>query len=500
MRKSRPRIIRRQEVAYAISRDCDCACSCEVASQRDEPITATNLNLQVSPDLCTIQLPRDHQAAFIPSGGGAADSIAVLNGSAWELLSTFKEPFNWKTQVPTWQQWWGEQQVDNILTKLIELRFLSDPANESVLSVEQPRTLAAWLHITDRCNLRCAYCYLPHASTDMPIELGLAAVDAVFRSAMNHGYRNVKLKYAGGEPLLRFPIIAELHQHALKLADKLGLALDGVILSNGTLLNPQTLDTMQALCLRLMISLDGIGVFHDSQRPFANGRGSNKHVTHALKIALSRGISPDVSITVSSRSMDGLPYLIAWLLEQDLPFSLNFYRENDLSASETGLQLQDNHVTEAMLAAYKAIEANLPRRCLLASLADRANLSIPHRHTCGVGHNYLVVDCRGGVGKCQMQIGKAVADVTDPDPLLSIQSDEEGIVNLPVDEKSGCRECEWKYWCTGGCPLHTYRATGRYDVKSPNCDIYKALFPEIIRLEGLRLLKYADQVEKPMEN
>jgi uncharacterized protein len=32
-----------------------------------------------------------------------------------------------------------------------------------------------------------------------------------------------------------------------------------------------------------------------------------------------------------------------------------------------------------------------------------------------------------------------------------------------------------------------YRAAGRYNAKSPNCRIYQALYPEIIRLEGLRL-------------
>jgi uncharacterized protein len=36
--------------------------------------------------------------------------------------------------------------------------------------------------------------------------------------------------------------------------------------------------------------------------------------------------------------------------------------------------------------------------------------------------------------------------------------------------------------------------TGRSDVKSPNCSIYKALFPDAVRLEALRLLKYMQPV------
>jgi uncharacterized protein len=88
-----------------------------------------------------------------------------------------------------------------------------------------------------------------------------------------------------------------------------------------------------------------------------------------------------------------------------------------------------------------------------------------------------------------MHIRKPVTSVNANDPLAVIRSDQIGVQNLPVVEKEGCRTCEWKNWCAGGCPITTHRATGRYDVKSPNCKIYKALYPEALRLEGLRLLK-----------
>jgi uncharacterized protein len=34
--------------------------------------------------------------------------------------------------------------------------------------------------------------------------------------------------------------------------------------------------------------------------------------------------------------------------------------------------------------------------------------------------------------------------------------------------------------------------TGRNDVQSPYCNVYKQLYPEAIRLEGLRVLKWAN--------
>ncbi len=250
--------------------------------------------------------------------------------------------------------------------------------------------------------------------------------------------------------------------------------------------------TLKALGLRLMISLDGLGEVHDRQRVYASGRGSAVDVLEAIELALSHNLIPDVSITVSGRTARDLPEVIRWVMERDLPFGLNFYRENEFSATQTDLQLEEESILAGMRAVFAMIEADLPKRSLLNALVDRANLSFAHLRTCGVGQDYLVFDPQGGVAKCQMEIGKPVATVRVDDPLALIRADSSGIQNLSVEEKEGCRTCTWRYWCAGGCPLATYRATGHYDVKSPLCNIYRAIFPEVLRLEGLRLLRYAE--------
>lgn len=362
-------------------------------------------------------------------------------------------------------------------------------------SSDEHLVLTSWLHLTDRCNLRCSYCYLPHVREDMSVDTGRAAIDATFRSALANGFKEVKLKYAGGEPLLRFSLIVELQTYAQQLAEAHGLRLEGVVLSNGTLLTAEMVKTLKSLGLRLMISLDGLGQYHDSHRPYASGRGSFGDAAEAVDIALAHGLIPNISVTVSSRTAEGLPDIMAWIIGRDLPFSLNFYRENELSASHEDMRLDEEKIINGMRAAFKVLEENLPRRSFLGGIIDRANLSAAHTHTCGVGQNYLVFDQNGQAAKCQMHIRKPITDVHAADPLAVIRADQTGIQNLSVEEKEGCKTCEWKHWCAGGCPLATYRATGRYDVKSPNCNIYKALFPEALRLEGLRLLKYQEEPE-----
>jgi uncharacterized protein len=332
----------------------------------------------------------------------------------------------------------------------------------------------------------------------MSLRTGYAAIDAAFRSAITNGFNQVKLKYAGGEPLLQYPLILELHSYAAKIADAQGFALKEVVLSNGTLLTARIVQALKELGIHLMISLDGFGDYHNSQRPYAGGRGSFDDVAEAVEIAVANGLIPTISVTVSSRTAKGLPEVMAWILERDLPFSLNFYRENELSISQEDMRLDEQKIISGMLAAFKIIEDNLPRRPFLGGIIDRSDLSTAHTHTCGVGQNYLVFNQNGQVAKCQMHIRKPVTNMYASDPLALIRSDQLGIQNLSVDEKGGCKTCDWRYWCAGGCPLATHRATGRYDVKSPNCNIYKALFPEALRLEGLRLLEYQDDPEVVM--
>lgn len=483
-----PKIISQSVLFTPATGQCD-ACSPIIFAKAQylRSDTIRNLPLQAYPELVEQPINSTNHAFLSP----LSESFSVLNSSAKQILQFFRPPATIGSLPIEWNEKWGRQTIEKTIYKMVSLGLLVDKNNDRQKFQEKPEKLAAWLHITDRCNLRCAYCYLPHNKVDMSKEIGYAAINATYRSAIKHNYREVKFKYAGGEPLLRYQFVKTLHNYARNLADKQNLMLDGIILSNGTCLTAEIIESMLRNSLRLMISLDGIGDSHNKQRFYANGHGSADDVLCAIDLALSYGLIPDISITVTSRNTKGLPELINWILKRNLPFTLNFYRENEYSKSHSDLKIEEEIIINGILAAFKVIEENLPRRSLLASLADRANLSAAHLRTCSVGHSYLVFDYLGQVSKCQMQIDNPVTSVEAEDPLAIVRADTNGIQNIQVEEKEGCRSCNWKYWCTGGCPLVTFRATGRYDIKSPDCNIYKALYPEILRLEGLRLLKYS---------
>jgi uncharacterized protein len=480
------------------SSDCDCSggdCACSLSNITYDPIylasdqeTLDVNQYKISSAYSDIQISNEYIICYSPYS-----ETIVINNFGKDLLNKIKN-----LSI-------SQNEINNIETKSAIRNFIScglivNKTQSLPVLEEKLLSLTAWLHITDRCNLRCTYCYLPHVREDMSLETGKAAIDAIFRSAQANDFKQVKLKYAGGEPLLKFDLVVKLHTYAQTTCKDYGVEkIEGIVLSNGTLLTLEMIEKMKVLKLRLMISLDGMGQYHDSHRPYAGGRGSFKDVCDGIELAIANDLKPNISVTISSKTADGLSDVMAFILKHDLQFSLNFYRENELSANHEDMKIDEEKIINGMLSAFREIEKDIPRNSFLGGLVDRANLSAAHTHTCGVGQNYLVFDQNGQVAKCQMHIRKPITNIHVADPLAVIRADQTGIQNLPVLEKEGCKTCEWKDFCTGGCPLATFRATGRYDVKSPNCNIYKALFPEAMRLEGLRLLKYQDDPEVVMK-
>jgi uncharacterized protein len=445
------------------------------------------LSLQQATPLHMQQCASERWLVCNPTGSG---HIAVLDTSAKFLFEQFHKTCTLAEILPLANSETSEHIADMVGLFYMARLLQTYPRAPTIYERQETEIVTAWLHVTNACNLRCQYCYLDKTTEHMNEDTAFRAVDAVIRSALKHHCKYVRLKYAGGEASLHMARVITIHDYALHLAQQHDLTLGASILSNGVVLSQRTIGNLKARNIGVTISLDGLGYYHDSQRPFHHGQPSFKYVDRTINLLLANELIPHITVTVSQRNLAGLPDLFMYLLEHRLPFTLNYYRDNEYATDRNSLQFSEEAMIDAMHSAFDIIERYLPERSLLGSLIDKANLRYAHQHTCGVGHNYLVIDQHGGIAKCQANIKQTVTTIDTDDPLQLIRDDLKGIQNLPVEEKEGCRSCNWRYWCTGGCPLLTHKMTGRYDIKSPNCHIYQSLFPDVVRLEALRLLKY----------
>lgn len=471
----------------SINADMESDCACPVAPTPSIEACVQsfpNVRFTINNDIYEKALGNGYCLFFNPTD---PRGVAVLNKAARDILDTFSDRNHSTDTESSGNSFYSKQ---DIIEQLIEIDLLKPLGNvKSKQNSGMFTELVAWLHVTNQCNLRCDYCFVNKTADFMSEEIGVKAIDTIFRSAKVNGFQRVKLKYAGGEPTLNFNLIRLMHERALELSSKMGIEIHEVVLSNGTVLRSDIVDYLVDNQIKLMISLDGIGKFNDEQRRTLGGQGTFQKIQKNLIMLKKKEATPIISITVTGRNHHGLRELTKWLLSQKLPFTFNFYRENNLSKDFSDLSAENSELATSILEALEEIQNAPPAYSILGMLSDRARLDAYHEHTCGVGNSYMVIDHLGQISKCHMHMKYPITSVFAENPLVVIKQDQGPLQNPNVLEKEGCKNCEWRYVCAGGCPALTLRMTGRTDIKSPYCDIYKMIFPKIVETEAIRLLK-----------
>lgn len=472
-----------RELVVRSCEDCACPVSHNHGTHRRivEPPTG---ELVQAPHVFELSLEA-HSVLFNPDGNGG---VVVVNTAGRRIYDAFHRPCSIDELVAA-----GHDRVltSEVVARLVEQDLVHTPGAPPTARFRPSTELTAWLHVTNACNLRCPYCYVHKSKDAMDATVGRDAVRALVHSAVDHGFRSLRLKYAGGEASLNAPVLLELHDYATARCAEAGLDLAAVVLSNGVAIPASFAEQLKSRGIRIMISLDGVGAAHDAQRPTVAGKPSAARVLRTIDRLLEVGIAPHISITITSRNITAVAEVVRFTLARDLTFSFNFFRDNECAAPFADLRYEEQAMIGGLREAFAAIEERMPPWSVLGSVLDRGQLLEPRQRSCGVGDDYVVIDQNGGIAKCHMAITETVGHVRTTDPVLAIRQTERGIRNLLVEDKKDCRNCTWRHWCSGGCSLATFRATGRFDVKSPNCNIYKAIYPEVLRLEGLRILRFA---------
>lgn len=468
---------------------CGCEdCACPVSAERFERELPeiTDDELVRAGGVLELPLDRDHVALFSPHGSGG---VVVVNHSGREIAALFDEPSSVGSVAANG---FSGDEVTAVARRLLAGGVVHPAGRPGHPEFVPSTELTAWLHVTNKCNLKCPYCYVRKSDDAMSADVARDSVDALVESAARNGFRSLRLKYAGGEASLNAGVLTGLHDHAVARCAESALGLSAVLLSNGVALGDRLVAALLARDIRVMISLDGLGAAHDAQRPTLGGKPSSALVVRTIDRLLAAGLAPHISVTITSRNTE-VADVVRFAIERELTFSLNFFRDNECAATFDDLQYEQQALVDGLGGAFAVIEELMPRWSVLGSVLDRGQLLAPRRRSCGVGDDYVVIDQNGGIAKCHMEIGTIVGHVRDDDPVSVVRNSPVGIQNLLVEEKTGCRDCTWRHWCSGGCAAATFRATGRFDVRSPNCGIYKAIYPEAVRLEGLRILRYADR-------
>jgi uncharacterized protein len=144
------------------------------------------------------------------------------------------------------------------------------------------------LHLTERCNLSCTYCYLGHPTEprEMTSETGRRAIE-FYLDHMSDGLSEVVVSFFGGEPLLKFHLMEELVPFARDAAARRGKAVQFSITTNGTAINEKIASFLKENGFTTLISWDGDPSTQNVFRLLWSGKGSGDLMQRAIPRILS---------------------------------------------------------------------------------------------------------------------------------------------------------------------------------------------------------------------
>jgi len=179
---------------------------------------------------------------------------------------------------------------ENLLTakKIKEKTEIADYPQSPIPSL---RTIL--IHLTTSCNLNCVHCYLDK-SRKMEMNPKIF-IDLVKQFDMLQG---LKILVSGGEPLT--------HPQFFEMMEKIRKTkVRKVLLTNGLLLNHETIQSLKGLVHEIQISLDGT----KSHEEFRRMKNAFNLTLNSIKAAKDNGFTVSVSTMIHRKNLDELPEL-----------------------------------------------------------------------------------------------------------------------------------------------------------------------------------------------
>lgn len=363
--------------------------------------------------------------------------------------------------------------------------------------LETTRLHEFWVQVNDFCNLACEHCLVssgPSRGQGLDTARILNGIDQAVALGISRVF------FTGGEPLAR-PDILDLCSHVVDRHHR-----ELVVLTNGTMLKGERLDTLARLAsvavssptasdgrdegpgLRLQVSLDGASPeVNDPIR----GAASFDRIVEGIRAAVGAGISPTMTTTILRHNIDDLEALV------HLASSLNVRNVHLLWPHRRGRVLDgpfaDLPSAEAILAAVR--NARRAARDIGVSIDNVEEFRLRFdgargikNDLAGAGWNSLCLYTDGQIypsasmaGVPELQCGD-LADQT----LEKIWKDGRVCRDLrsaSVEKKSTCRSCTLKFLCGGGDLEHGYWTSategsgtrGSFLAHDPYCDLYQGL-------------------------
>lgn len=347
------------------------------------------------------------------------------------------------------------------------IRFFEDIiANTTFLSptkIEPPKFQPYKLRIVqislvNECNLKCIYCY----ATDRPESINRLSKEDHFKliDDINGISEKVEIVLTGGEPLLS-PYMFELAEHAKKLNNKVHL------LSNGILITEKNANKIADIFDLVKISIDGsTPAIHE----FHRGKGTFAKSLKAVNLLIQYDAPLQIAMTVTKKNVHDIGAMTK-KFGSLLTFAPLFVAGR--AKANKNLSIAGKEYYEAL----SSVDGVKPLSYLCSSLASSKHKPIMK---CAFGDAEISISDTGDVYPCQLlHLPQFYAGNIKEQSLPSIYETSESLKScreLTVLEVAGCKTCDIRFICGGGCRARTFYEKNRLDISGDFCEYEKLAF------------------------
>jgi uncharacterized protein len=314
---------------------------------------------------------------------------------------------------------------------------------------------------TQKCTLRCKYCYAEGGrldDLDIPWPVAKAAIDLVVRNARAQ-QANPSISFLGeGEATASWSVFQNIINYFKEQCTLNGFE-PTVSLSTNGVFSKAKIDYVAENCTHITFSLDGVRQAHNENRVLPNGRGSFDRIIATMKGMDARGKSYDIRATVTVAGTETLTEFVRFVGENLDCKSIHFEPIFDV----TSLTRLVGRIQQ--LDAQKFVDNFRKARQEAAGFGIElyySGAAMNRRDTfCGASYaSTFLVTSRGVVTSCN-----EVLQPTDPRAKLfqyGAWSEEIGefkvdpaaidrLGKLNVHDMPKCQGCIAKYNCAGDC-------------------------------------------------
>ncbi len=355
---------------------------------------------------------------------------------------------------------------------------------------------AVTVHLTDKCNLICSYCFSKdyRVLNSMTEEIAVAFANWFVGQSTNGKY---SITFFGGEPFLEVELMAIIIDtiHANKKKDT---SFVYSATTNGTLIDSNISKFIKKNKINVMLSTDGDVEYHNLYRKFPNGQGS--YDCFAKGLSNVKKVQPKITgrMTFTPETVGALVKNHEFLLFEHKLDKVAATPTVEADWDEQTLSILEEQIYQlsAMLLEYwskgQYLHIHLLEKEVYDISSDYTKKKVypcgAGRKMAGVGIDGTIYPCHRFVGMNEFKIGSIFTGIA--------HSKTEMFWNEPVKTDDACAtncdKCKLNKNCRGFCYCVNYLTTG--DIKIPPFNYFR--IKEIYIKVVSKLYKYLIEYER----